>query len=130
MNKALVATCLSLAFLPLAGCMSEGYGGGLGGGYGPGYAENYAYNGWYDGAYGSIYDGYWGTDGVFYYRQSAQDRAFRRGDAHHFQRGDAAQPGAQYQRLEGTTRPAQGRVRAPHFPGQGQGQQRGDRKRN
>ena len=122
MKRVLIRSCLPAGALLLSGCMSDGYAGGFGLDYGPVYTENYAYNGWYDGAYGSIYDGYWGTDGVFYYRNSAQERNFRRGDGSHFRRGELAQPGAQYHRLEGATRPVQGSVRAPHFPRQVQPQ--------
>ena len=41
------------------------------------------YDGYYDGAYGPFNDGYWGTDGAFYY-SSADGSAWNRDDAHHF----------------------------------------------
>ncbi len=44
------------------------------------------YDVWYDNYYGgSIYDGYWGDDGWYYYR-AARDRPFVRDDARHFRR--------------------------------------------
>jgi len=42
------------------------------------------YDGYYDGYYGPFDDGYWGTDGFFWFRGS--DRTFHRDEGHHFQR--------------------------------------------
>jgi len=44
----------------------------------------YYYDGYYDGFYGPFDDGYWGTDGFFWFRGS--DRTFHRDEGHHFQR--------------------------------------------
>jgi len=66
----------------LAGCADGGmYGPG------PGVAV-VGYDGYYDDAYGPFYDGYWGGDGAFYYRNSENDR-FHRDTSQHFRR-DAA----------------------------------------
>ena len=46
------------------------------------------YDVWYDNSYGAVYDGYWGDDGMYYYRPS-RDRPFVRDDAHHFRRDHA-----------------------------------------
>ena len=40
------------------------------------------YDGYYDGFYGPFSDGYWGTDGAFWYQGG--DRAFHRDDGGHF----------------------------------------------
>jgi hypothetical protein len=72
------------ALLFAAGCAhDESAAVGTGG---PGVAVDY-YDGYYDGYYGPFGDGYWGTDGFFYY--SSGDGRWNRDDAHHF-RHDAA----------------------------------------
>ncbi len=45
------------------------------------------YDAYYDGHYGRFVDGYWGTDGAFWYADG--DQIWRRDEAHHF----AHQPG-------------------------------------
>ena len=40
---------------------------------------------YYDDTYGPYYDGYWGSDGMFYYRDTA-DHPYVRDDARHFRR--------------------------------------------
>ena len=113
MNRALTATLLALASVPLSACMGDyGYGGRVAYESGP-----YAYDGWYDGAYGPIYDGYWGSDNNFYYRHGEGEGAYVRGDRNHFAR-QAPQGPHNFQPMHGTTTPRQG-VRAPHFPGGG-----------
>jgi hypothetical protein len=42
------------------------------------------YNGYYDGSYGAFNDGYWGSDGAFYYVDG--QRTWRRDDGNHFRR--------------------------------------------
>ena len=56
------------AALALAACAS-GYG--YGGPPGPG---PLAFDAYYDGAYGPLEDGYWGSDGGFFYRNGADHR--------------------------------------------------------
>lgn len=51
---------------------------------------------WYDGHYGSIYDGYWGGDGFFYYRSAPSGRYYR-GSREHFRQG-GRQPGPTFRR--------------------------------
>jgi hypothetical protein len=109
----LLATPLALVSAgTLGGCVTDGYGHG---GYsvGIGYADAYPYDGYYDGFYGSVYDGYWGNDGYFYYRGNANDRRFRRGDHAHFGR----QPGngGHWQPMRGNFQPSHG-MRMPSFP--------------
>jgi hypothetical protein len=109
---------LALAALPLSGCVTDD-------GYGVGWSS-YPYSGWYDGAYGPIYDGYWGLDGLFYYRSGPGDRSYRRDDRQHFRRGDAA-PDGRFHRFDGTMqRPPQG-TRMPRFPGGDHGRGRPQR---
>jgi hypothetical protein len=43
------------------------------------------YDGYYDGFYGPFNDGYWGTDGNFWYDSDGHNN-WRRDDGHHFQR--------------------------------------------
>lgn len=106
---------LSLIALPLAGCATDGYGGG--------YRASVAwvdspYDAYYDNYYGPIYDGYWGGDGYFYYRGSVNDRTYHRGDRNHF-RHDQGTGNGNWHRYQGTMhQPAQG-TRMPHYPGQG-----------
>jgi len=47
------------------------------------------YDGYYDDAYGPITDGYWGSDGAFYYAIGGA-RSYRRDDDHHVQRDASA----------------------------------------
>lgn len=51
-------------------------------------ADHGDYEAYYDGAYGPFRDGYWGTDGFFYY--TATGGRWQRDDFHHFRRGAAA----------------------------------------
>ncbi|HWD26375.1 MAG TPA: hypothetical protein VG387_04370 [Rhizomicrobium sp.] len=83
------------ALLLAAGCAhDEGVAVGVGAGGtsvavgvgGPGVAVDY-YDGYYDGYYGPFNDGYWGTDGAFYY--SSGDGRWNRDDAHHFRHDTA-----------------------------------------
>lgn len=94
----------------VAACADDGYVGVRSAYYDP-----YPYYGWYDGYYGPIYDGYWGTDGFFYYRSGDRDRHFRRGDHEHFrQRG--SQPSGNFRAMQGTFTPRHGE-HMPHYPG-------------
>lgn len=97
----------------VAGCAEDGYYVGVHSAY----YDPYPYYGWYDGYYGPIYDGYWGSDGFFYYRRGDHDRHFYRGDHDHFRRGDA-HPGGNYRPMQGTFTPQHGQ-RMPHYPGRG-----------
>ena len=120
MKRSLIVLCATLSALPLAAC-SEGYGYG-GGIYAGG---PYAYDGFYDDYYGPIYDGYWGTDGIFYYRSGAHDRHFHRGDNRHFMRQGAA--GSNFHQFHGAMTPEQG-TRMPHFNGTGENTDRAHRR--
>jgi hypothetical protein len=96
MNRLLIAFCMLLSAMPLSGCTPWGiYSGGAQG-----------YTGYYDGYYGPIHDGYWGSDGYFYFRGFEHDRHFRRGDPAHFRR-DAPNHG-QFQPMTGSVTPSNG----------------------
>jgi hypothetical protein len=75
MKQALLAVCAALA---LSAC-ATGYYGPYGGG-------GLAY---YDDSYGPFYDGYWGADGFFYFR-NGHDHRFIRDDGHHFHHAPGA----------------------------------------
>jgi hypothetical protein len=93
LSKVLIVSVAAALF---AGCAdySVGY-------YGPGPVADIEYDGYYDGYYGQIYDGYWGDNGVFFYRTGEGGR-WSRGDTTHFRR-DAA-PG--FNHIHGTARAA------------------------
>ncbi|MBW8785718.1 MAG: hypothetical protein JF593_13955 [Novosphingobium sp.] len=61
--------------------------------------------------------GYWGTNGLFYFRQNDRDRYYRQGDRNHFYRGGQA-PGTGWRSMNGTTYPRQG-YQMPNYPGAG-----------
>jgi hypothetical protein len=107
-KKLIIALCATLAALPLAGCNEGGYGGGVA----VGYNSPYSYNGYYDDYYGPIYDGYWGSDGGFYYRSNQNERGYHRGDTRHFTQTAPAQ--GNYHPFQGTMTPQPG-TRMPHF---------------
>jgi hypothetical protein len=110
----LLAAPLALAASgALSGCVTDGYGGG-----GIAYGDPYAYDGYYDGFYGSVYDGYWGNDGYFYYRGNANDHRFRRGDRAHF--GRQAGAGTGWRPMHGNFQPSHG-MHMPSFPHNGGG---------
>ncbi|SDD89775.1 hypothetical protein SAMN05444678_1342 [Sphingomonas sp. YR710] len=112
MKRSIFVMSLALVALPLTACVEDGYG------YGGVYMGSvYPYSGYYDGFYGPIYDGYWGSNGYFYYRLGEQDRAYKRGDRSHFYRGRDV-PNTRFHPIEGSTRPQQG-ARMPHFGGAG-----------
>jgi hypothetical protein len=105
MNRLIVAAAAALVSLPLAGCAT---------GYGDVYAGGpYGYDGFYDDYYGPIYDGYWGSDGFFYYRGGAHEQRFRRGDSSHFVRGGPPS-GGHFHDMHGTFTPDRG-MHMPHF---------------
>jgi hypothetical protein len=100
---------LSLIALPLAGCVTDGYG------YGGSVAWTDApYDMYYDNYYGPIYDGYWGGDGYFYYRTSVTDRRYHRGDHNHFRHD---QGNGNWHRYQGTTHQPPHGTRMPHWTG-------------
>ncbi|MGH6986683.1 MAG: hypothetical protein ACRED9_07580 [Caulobacteraceae bacterium] len=87
MKRAASVLAAASALALLAGC--AGYGGyGPGGGVAVGFVAPVGYDGWYDGYYGPIYNGYWGDNGVFYYR-STDHAAWHADSGGHF-RHDAA----------------------------------------
>jgi hypothetical protein len=107
MKRLWIAAAIALPSLALGACAT---------GYGEVYAGGpYGYDGYYDDFYGPIYDGYWGSDGFFYYRSGHGDRHFRRGDTSHFVRGNA-QPGGHFHEMHGSFTPDRG-MRMPHFNG-------------
>jgi hypothetical protein len=116
MKRAITLALLALTAAPLAACV-DGMGLEMSA---PG---PYAYDGYYDGYYGQVYDGYWGSDGYFYYRGGEGEGAYRRGDRQHFAR-EAPQGQGNYRHIQGNTAPRQG-VRAPHYPGGGGRDNRG-----
>lgn len=82
MKRALILSIAFGAVLGLSGC--TGYYGGAGVGYGYNdYDDLY-----YDNYYGPVSEGYWNTDGWYYYRDRTS-RQYRRDDGRHFRR-DAA----------------------------------------
>lgn len=113
-KKLMIALCATLVTLPLAGCYEDGYGG-----VAMGYGSPYAYNGFYDDYYGPVYDGYWGTDGGFYYRNSDHDRGYRRGDPRHFSQSAPSGQG-NWHPIQGSMTPQRG-MHMPHFGGNGGG---------
>lgn len=72
----------------------------------------YAYDGFYDDHYGAIYDGYWGRDGGFYYRNGERERSYHRDDGMHFNRNNP--PNGNFHPIHGAMTPGRG-VRTPHF---------------
>jgi len=110
MNRPIVLLSLAAFALPLSACATDSYDGRF-------YADAaYPYDGYYDGFYGPIYDGYWGSNGYFYYRANSGGR-FIRGDHNHFRPGNAApSPGGKFQPMQGNTRPMAG-TKMPHFNG-------------
>jgi hypothetical protein len=118
MKRLIIALCATIPAALAGGCATDygyGYDGGVYAG-GP-----YVYDGYYDDFYGPIYDGYWGDDGYFYYRGSANDREYRRGDQTHFARDTAR--GGNFHAIHGTTTPVRG-TRMPHYSGGRQGRER------
>jgi hypothetical protein len=95
---------VAMATALLAGCAE----GALGYEYGPGPVADVEYDGYYDGYYGPIYDGYWGDDGVFFYR-SSREGGYRRGDVTHFRH--EATPG--FGHIHGVAHPAPAKPKQP-----------------
>jgi hypothetical protein len=110
MKRLLLMLSAAVPVIALSGC----YGGG-GGVYSAG---SFGYDGFYDDYYGPIYDGYWGGDGAFYYRGSAGEHRYRRGDPAHFARGTT--PLGHFHEMHGSMSPAP-HVRMPHFNAGGPG---------
>lgn len=104
-----LALVMSLAMLPLSGCVSNRYHHSHVVGW-----STYPYYGWYDGFYGPFYDGYWGTDGDFYYRLHRDDRVYHRDDRQHF-RHDSDRPDDSFHRFEGRTHQPPEGTRMPNF---------------
>jgi hypothetical protein len=107
MNRLSIALLAAIPAIALASC-ADTYGGrsSL-------YVRiPYAYDGYYDDHYGAIYDGYWGRDGGFYYRNDEGERVYRRGDGAHFQR--RAPPSGNFHQMQGAMTPRHG-IKTPHF---------------
>jgi hypothetical protein len=78
-NPMIVRTLIAAtAAALLSACAYEGHHDHVAMGANVGY-----YDGYYDGYYGPFYDGYWGTDGFFYY-SDANGQRWTRDDGQHF----------------------------------------------
>ena len=80
MKKFAPALGAVLALSMLGGCAT--------GFYGSHHGDGFVADAYYDDSYGPYYDGYWGTDGAFYYRDTA-DHPYVRDDAKHFRPDNA-----------------------------------------
>ena len=79
MNSLALALATASLSITLASCAATHHGGLL---------AYDGYDAYYDDAYGPFYDGYWGDDGAFYYRDRA-DHPFARDGGGHFRHGAA-----------------------------------------
>lgn len=109
MKRTVAAIALGLAATLPSACANDIYGRGVVS------WSSYPYYGWYDGFYGPFYDGYWGTDGFFYFRLTIGDTVFRRDRERHFRR-EAVRNNARFQRFERTFSPPPRGTRMPNFP--------------
>jgi hypothetical protein len=105
MRPLAAALALAAAATLPAACTGDVYGRGVM------TWSSYPYYGYYDGFYGPFYDGYWGTDGFFWYRLSRDGDRYRRDDAHHFRREDP-----RYQRFDRQMQPPPNGTRMPNYP--------------
>ena len=122
-QRTLITLALAAAApLALAACAEDYYGTGYGNvSYG---WRSYPYDVWYDNYYGPFYDGYWGTDGFFWYRLFSTDRNYRRGDGNHFYRQPPPNNNRyrdRYREFNGSSRQPPANVRPPNYPGWGTG---------
>lgn len=109
MKGTLAAIALAfVATLPSA-CAGDTYGRGIVS------WTSYPYHGWYNGFYGPFHDGYWGTDGYFYFRLLAEDRFYRRDRARHFRR-EAVHGNSAFRRFDRNLTPPPRGTRMPSFP--------------
>lgn len=111
MNLRASASCIVLAALSLTACGANNLTSTTGT-YVGNTKGTFTYEGYYDGYLGPVYDGYWGTDGVFYYRPGPYDRHFTAGSPDHFKRTPG---GGNFQQMRGTLTPMPG-VDMPNFP--------------
>ena len=103
------ALALAVAATLPAACSDDVYGrGGL-------TWSSYPYYGWYDNYYGDFYDGYWGSDGYFWYRLSPTDWRYRRDERRHFRR-DNRPYDPHYRRFDRRLDPPRRGTRMPHYP--------------
>ena len=71
--------------------------------------------GWYDSYYGPFHDGYWGTDGLFWFRLNDRDRDYRPDRDRHFRHdNDRADP--RFQRFDRSMTPPPRGTPMPRFP--------------
>jgi hypothetical protein len=84
-----MAAGLAASLFILSACESDGPHGPPGA---YGVANVDYYDGYYDGSYGPFYDGYWGDDGYFWYRDNASQ--MHRDEGHHFSHTAATGSGA------------------------------------
>ncbi|MXO57644.1 hypothetical protein [Pontixanthobacter gangjinensis] len=109
MKRILAALFIGLAAAMPAACVDNVYGRGT-------LAwSSHPYHGWYNGYYGPFYDGYWGTDGYFWFRLDRVERRYRRDRDRHFRR-EAVRNDRRFRRFERTMRPPPRGTRMPHFP--------------
>lgn len=109
MKYAFSALALAVAATLPAACVNDVYGrGGL-------TWSSHPYHGWYNGFYGPFYDGYWGTDGYFWFRLDAAEQRYRRDKERHFRR-EAMRSNKRFKRFERTLRPPSKGTRMPKFP--------------
>ena len=129
MKRTLITLALAAAApLALSACMEDGYtttSVGIG-------WQSYPYDVWYDDYYGPFYDGYWGTDGFFYYRLLQNQNVWRRADQNHFRRQPPANTD-RYRQYNGSTHQPPPNAKLPNYPGWGTGPNQGqshDQNRN
>jgi len=109
MKHTFSSLALALAATLPAACVNDVYGRGAL------TWSSYPYVGWYNDYYGSFYDGYWGTDGYFWFRLDAVERRYRRDKERHFRR-EATRSDRRFKRFERNLRPPPNGTRMPNFP--------------
>jgi hypothetical protein len=117
MTRSIALLGLTLAVLPLAACVESRsvYAG---------YPSDFiTYDGYYftyeveyDDHYGPIHDGYWGSDGHFYFRRHGEERTYRKGARKHFRMNSETPPGPGFRPMQVVLRPPRN-ARLPHFDG-------------
>lgn len=109
MKQLAAALALAAAATLPAACDRDAYGSGS-------FTwSSYPYDGWYNGYYGDFHDGYWGTDGYFWYRLTPADRRYRRDERRHFRR-DNRPYDPRYHRFDRRMDPPRRGTRMPKFP--------------
>jgi len=114
MKRSLILIALACGSVSLAGCVRDygGYEADVG-------WRSYPYSVWYDNHYGRLYDGYWGTDGFFYFRLFVNDRNYRRAAPGHVFRDRPPQRRDDFRRYDGHSRRPPTGTDMPYYPGPG-----------